>query len=45
VVSPPRLYADLNAFGARGGDAADHVKAQLIDPLHLATPGSGQTHG
>lgn len=34
VVSPPRLFADLNAFGARGGDAADHVKAQLIDPLH-----------
>jgi hypothetical protein len=34
VVSPPRLYADLSAFGARGQDAADHVKEQLIDPLH-----------
>ncbi|MEX1142693.1 MAG: hypothetical protein WEB79_10330 [Thermoleophilaceae bacterium] len=45
VVSPPRLYADLNAFGARGGDAADHVKAQLIDPLHGATDRPGQTHG
>lgn len=43
VVSPPRLHADLNAFGARGGDAADHVKAQLIDPLHTATQGA--THG
>jgi hypothetical protein len=34
TVSPPRLYADLSSFGARGQDAADHVKAQLIDPLH-----------
>ncbi len=34
VASPPRLYADLTAFGARGQDAADHVKEQLIDPLH-----------
>jgi hypothetical protein len=45
VVSPPRLYADLNAFGARGGDAADHVKAQLIDPLHTAAHRPGRTHG
>jgi hypothetical protein len=37
VVSSPRLYADLSSFGARGQDAADHVKAELIDPLH---PGS-----
>lgn len=34
TVSPPRLYADLSSFGARGQDAADHVKEQLIDPLH-----------
>jgi hypothetical protein len=34
VVSAPRLFADLSSFGARGGDAADHVKAELIDPLH-----------
>jgi hypothetical protein len=34
VVSPPRLYADLSSFGARGQDAADHVKEQLIDPMH-----------
>lgn len=34
VVTPPRLYADLSAFGARGQDAADHVKSELIDPLH-----------
>ncbi len=34
VVSPPRLYADLSSFGARGQDAADHVKRELIDPLH-----------
>ena len=33
MVSPPRLYADLSSFGARGQDAADHVKAELIDPL------------
>jgi Transcriptional regulator, AbiEi antitoxin, Type IV TA system len=34
TVSPPRLYANLSSFGARGQDAADHVKEQLIDPLH-----------
>ncbi len=37
VVSAPRLFADLSSFGGRGGDAADHVKAELVDPLH---PGS-----
>lgn len=45
VVSAPRLFADLNAVGARGGDAADHVKQQLIDPLHPAAGRQGQTHG
>ncbi|HET6571173.1 MAG TPA: hypothetical protein VFG58_06780 [Solirubrobacterales bacterium] len=34
VASAPRLFADLSSFGGRGGDAADHVKEQLIDPLH-----------
>ena len=34
IVSPPRLYADLSSLGARGQDAADHVREQLIDPLH-----------
>lgn len=34
VVSAPRLFADLTSFGGRGGDAADHVKEHLIDPLH-----------
>lgn len=34
IVSAPRLYADLSSFGARGQDAADHVRSQLIDPLH-----------
>jgi hypothetical protein len=34
VVSVPRLFADLSSFGGRGGDAADHVKSELIDPLH-----------
>ena len=34
VVSAPRLFADLSSFGGRGGDAADHVKAELIDALH-----------
>ena len=34
VVSAPRLFADLSSFSGRGGDAADHVKAELIDPLH-----------
>jgi hypothetical protein len=38
TVSPPRLYADLSSFGARGQDAADHVKEQLIDPLHHPEP-------
>jgi hypothetical protein len=34
VVCAPRLFADLSSFDGRGGDAADHVKAELIDPLH-----------
>jgi hypothetical protein len=34
LVSPPRLYADLSSFGARGQDAADHIKRELIDPRH-----------
>jgi hypothetical protein len=34
VVSAPRLFADLSSFGGRGGDAADHVKGELLDPLH-----------
>lgn len=38
VVSAPRLFADLSSFGGRGGDAADHVKAELIDPLHFGEP-------
>lgn len=37
LVSVPRLFADLSSFGGRGGDAADHVKVELIDPPH---PGS-----
>jgi hypothetical protein len=42
VASPPRLYADLSSLGARGQDAADHVKSELIDPLH---PVSSQPSG
>lgn len=38
VASPPRLYADLSSLGARGQDAADHVKSELIDPLHPVSP-------
>jgi hypothetical protein len=38
VASPPRIYADLAAFGARGQDTADHVRQQLIDPLHAQSP-------
>jgi len=34
VADAPRLYADLASFDARGQDAADHVKRELIDPLH-----------
>lgn len=42
VVSAPRLFADLSSFGGRGGDAADHVKSELIDPLH---PGGSTDEG
>jgi Transcriptional regulator, AbiEi antitoxin, Type IV TA system len=46
VVSAPRLYADLTAFGARGQDAADQVKEQLIDPLHeIQSPPEGGSDG
>lgn len=37
VASPPRLYADLSSLGARGQDAADHVKSELVNPLHPAS--------
>jgi hypothetical protein len=43
VVSPPRLYADLDGFGARGHDAAAHVRRELIEPLRALD--SGQAHG
>ena len=46
VVSAPRLFADLSSFGGRGGDAADHVKAELIDPLHSGgATEEGDAHG
>jgi len=46
VASAPRLYADLTAFGARGQDAADQVREQLIDPLHeIQTPTQLDTSG
>jgi hypothetical protein len=47
VVSAPRLYADLSSFGARGQDTADHIKRELIDPLHPNKPStqSGGTDG
>jgi len=38
IVSAPRLFADLTSFGGRGGDAADHVRSELIDPLHRGEP-------
>lgn len=44
VVSPPRLFADLESSGARGIDAAGHVKEQLIDPLHIPQDQTGD-HG
>lgn len=30
VVGPPRLYADLQALGGRGEEAAEHVRQELI---------------
>jgi hypothetical protein len=46
VVNASRLFADLSSFGGRGGDAADHVKAELIDPLHSGEPDRrGDVHG
>lgn len=46
VVSAPRLFADLSSFGGRGDDAADHVKAELIDPLHSGeSTGEDDAHG
>src|SRR5680860_1197144 len=43
LVSAPRLFADLSSFGGRGGDAADHVKEELIDPLHRGEPTEGDS--
>lgn len=41
VVSAPRVYADLSRMGARGQDAADHIRERLIDPLHTGEPHAG----
>jgi hypothetical protein len=38
VVSPPRLYTDLDGLGGRGHDAAAHVRRELIEPLHPHGP-------
>ena len=43
IVSPPRLYADLSSLGARGQDAADHVREQLLDRLHTYKAASQPT--
>lgn len=43
VVSAPRLFADLSSFAGRGGDAADHVKEELIDPLHPGASTEGDS--
>lgn len=40
ISSPPRVYADLTGFGARGLDAAAHLKDQAIDPLHASSRGA-----
>jgi len=45
VVSASRLYADISSFTARGQDAADHLKEQLIDPLHRANDAAGDSSG
>jgi len=45
VVSPPRVYANLTGFGARGVDAAAHLKEQAIDPLHVASRGRDTPQG
>ncbi|HET8862848.1 MAG TPA: hypothetical protein VFM94_06335, partial [Solirubrobacterales bacterium] len=31
IVSPPRVYADLLWLGGRGVDAAEHLKAEVLD--------------
>lgn len=34
VASAPRVFGDLMSIGGRGQDAAEHLKGELIDPLH-----------
>jgi hypothetical protein len=36
LVSPPRVYADLLAFGGRGLDAAEHLQEEVLENLHSA---------
>lgn len=36
LASPPRIYADLKRLGPRGWEAAEHLKEEVIDPLHRA---------
>ena len=34
LASAPRVFADLRALGGRAGDAADHLRAEVINPMH-----------
>lgn len=36
LASAPRIYADLQRLGPRGVEAAEHLKEEVIDPLHRA---------
>jgi Transcriptional regulator, AbiEi antitoxin, Type IV TA system len=35
LASPPRIYSDLQRLGPRGVEAAEHLKEEVIDPIHL----------
>lgn len=42
IVSDPRIYADLLAFGGRGIDAAAHLKEEVLDERYRQSGGSHQ---
>ncbi len=45
VVAAPRLYADLEAMGSRGIDAAAHVKREFLTPMFASVQEKARPEG
>jgi transcriptional regulator with XRE-family HTH domain len=45
LASAPRVYADLLALGPRGIEAANHLREEVIDPMHRGPSSDGPSAG